>query len=257
MGLFSFGKKKKEDSMRDLDKMPEPPKPPISKQAQQVRQMPLPPMPPAPMHSRQEHHEETRLELPKLEIPKIGLRHSDDLDHTPINREEKTEGPLFPEIPKLDLTEIEAGEEEKEIPELFPAKEISLPKLTLPAKKFEEHKFELPELEVPDELPEIGETKLDKLDRKIPRELPELEMSNYVSVRKKKNPLFINVDSYSAMIEQLNVTKAKLNEYGSAATRVLEVRTKKAEDMEKWRNLLEDIERKLLQVDNIMFEGGG
>ena len=91
--------------------------------------------------------------------------------------------------------------------------------------------------------------------RHIPGEIPELESFGQ-SPRAKKSPLFINVNVYSEMIEQLNTTRAKLNEYASAASRVIEIRSKKDAVMERWRNSREDVERKLLGIDRILFEGG-
>jgi len=146
-------------------------------------------------------------------------RHKDDLEK-PIPL---IEGPLFPEIPKLDLPELEPAEEA------------------------------LPEIEkVPEHLPAIEEIK--EPEEEVPEDLPELEVEGYA--REKKAPLFINVGIYSQMIDQLNVTRAKLNEYASAATRVMEIRNEKDSTMEKFRKSLEDVERKLLNIDRIIFEGG-
>jgi hypothetical protein len=176
--------------------------------------MPEPPKPPAGMQLR-------------IELPKSG-RHADDLEKTisPLGT------PLFPEIPKLELPELEPAEGEKGIPPV---------------------QLEVPMLEpVPEHLPEIEEF---ETPAEVPEELPELESFAY-EPRAKKAPLFINVGIYSEMIEQLNTTRAKLNEYASAATRVIEARARKDAAMEKWRNSLEDIERKLLAIDKILFEGG-
>jgi len=176
--------------------------------------MPEPPKPPASM----------RL---KIELPKISERHKDDLEKPAL----PFEGPLFPEIPKLEFPELEPAEEEKELPAAKPEE----------AEQAPEHLPEIEEFEVPEE---------------IPGEIPELEAEGYEIPKAKKAPLFVNVGLYSEMVEQLNVTRAKLNEYASAATRVAELRNQKDISMEKWRNALEDIERKLLNIDRIVFEGG-
>jgi len=150
----------------------------------------------------------------KIEMPKLSERHFDNL--------ETAEGPLFPEMPKLDLPELE------------------------PAEK------EMPKEEAPFNLPEIEEMEIPK---EIPDEIPEMETPGFAPMA-KKSPLFINVDTYSEMTDQLNTTRAKLNEYASAAARVMEIRMRKDSLMEKWRTSLEDAERKLLAVDKILFEGG-
>ena len=188
MALFGFGKKNKAAAM------PEPPRPP---------------RPPSPPQIR-------------IEMPKLSERHTDDLE----KQAPEIEGPLFPEIPRLELPELEPAEEKKSI-----------------AASYEK---------VPEQLPELEDIEVPS---EIPEEIPEIETSGFAP-RIKKSPLFINVDTYSDMIEQLNVTRAKLNEYASAASRVIEFRTKKDSLMEKWRGSLEDTERKLLAIDRMLFEGG-
>lgn len=167
----------------------------------------------------------TAMPQPPKPMAKVSERHKDDLEkQVPLLEE----GPLFPEIPNLELPELE------------------------PPKEF---KLELPQAEeekAPEHLPELEEISLEE---EIPEELPELETAEYAP-KEKRMPLFINVNIYSEMIGQLNTARAKLNEYASAAARVVEIRSEKDAAMEKWRNALEDIERKLLAVDRILFEGG-
>ncbi len=171
--------------------------------------MPQPPKPNSPPQLR-------------IELPNFSKRHSDDLEK-PAPR---TEGLLFPDIPNLDLPELEPAELPMGIPPFEEAERI------------------------PERLPELEHIELPS---KIPEELPELE-EEYIP-RVKKSPLFINVDVYSEMIEKLNSTRAKLNEYVSATGRIEELRTRKESTMEKWRNSLEEIERKLLFADKIFFGG--
>jgi len=158
----------------------------------------------------------------KLQLNNISPRHTDDLEKPmPVS-----EGPLFPDIPKLDLPELEPAEEEKE--SLFVETTENIPE-QLP---------ELEHVEIPSEIPE---------------DLPEIEVE--YSSKIKKAPLFINVDVFSGMIDKLNIIRAKLSEYVSATGRVEELKTRKESSMEKWRNNLEDIERKLLLIDRIFFGG--
>jgi hypothetical protein len=182
----------------------------ISKSKKEIA-IPQPPKAPSPIQLR-------------IELPNTSQRHNDDLG-TPMP---PREGPLFPDIPNLDLPELEPAETEKGLPPLGEPEKIP------------EHLPELEHVELPSEIPE---------------ELPDIEAESY-SPRAKKNPLFVNVDVYAQMLEKLNATRAKLNEYVSATGRIEELRSRKEATMEKWRNGLEDIERKLLFVDKIIFEGG-
>jgi len=240
MALFGLGKKKKEAAVQ--------------------------PMPPAPIPP-----DSLQVQVPHLNIPDISKRHIDDLEK---KEADVTEGPLFPEIPKLEINEIAEPEEKNRLPpeiprdsetdisktaleEEFPKEITKISGFQTPRTKSTEErelaapKIEAPKIKIPDRLPEIEDFEIPP---EVPGELPELETHEQRPL--KKAPLFINVDSYAEMIEQLNVTRAKLNEYLSSSSRVLEIRAKKDESMEKWRNLLEDIERKLISIDYIMFEGG-
>ena len=158
----------------------------------------------------------------KLQLNNLSQRHTDDLEK-PIPMDE---GPHFPDISRLDLPELEPAEEEGE--PLFVETTENIP-AQLP---------ELDHVEIPAEIPE---------------ELPEIDVE-YTS-KIKKAPLFVNVDVFSGMIDKLNTIRAKLSEYVSATGRVEELKTRKESSMEKWRNNLEDIERKLLLIDRIFFGG--
>lgn len=187
--------------------------------------MPPPPLPPRPSMPPQF----------KIQLGNISPRHMDDLEKPmPVSQ-----GPLFPDIPKLDLPELEPAEEEKET--FFDS----------PPEEKEEHLFVEPSGNIPANLPELEQV---EIPAEIPEDLPELEVD--YSSKIKKAPLFINVDVFSGMMEKLNTIRAKLSEYVSATGRVEELKTRKEASMEKWRTNLEDIERKLLLIDRIFFGGG-
>ncbi len=88
MALFGKGKKKKEIAMhipplpeqKNLSHMPKPPKPP---------EMATPPQP------------KKSQEMAPLTLPNVSERHKDDLE---ISTPQK--GPVFPDIPKLELPEM-------------------------------------------------------------------------------------------------------------------------------------------------------
>jgi len=191
----------------------------------------------------------------KLMAPSAAARHKDDLEKpTPALK-----GPLFPEIPKLELPELEAPEEKEE--------KINLDGLKLPEIKLtkeqpkKEEKLELPELEteevVPLEFPEKEEELPgielpEELD--IPEALPELEDFEYRP--KKQKPVFININKYNQMIDQLNKMKTKLTDYSAISSKIVQIKDSKDKALEKYRQTLEEIERKLLYVDKTFFEGG-
>lgn len=143
----------------------------------------------------------------------------------------------FPELPASTPERSPEGFPELEsAPENFPelSEEISLP--------------ELPEIpEAPGILPDIEEFAEEKTS-----ELPELKIIH----TGKSKPLFINVASYRDLMEQLNNAKSVLTEYAGFSAKLNEIKISKDNSYEKWRNVLEAIERKLLYLDKIIFEGG-
>lgn len=168
----------------------------------------------------------------------VSDRHKDDLEKpTPV-----IQGPLFPEMPKLDLPELEAPEEKKE--------ELKLPEI----EEKEEIPEKLPELEIP----EIEMLKIKRPEKEIsfeiPESLPDIEEFEYRP--RKQKPVFMDIRKYNEMIEQLNQMKTKLTDYATVSTKMAEIKDEKERAMEKYRHTLEDIERKLLYADRVFFEGG-
>ena len=193
----------------------------------------------------------------EIEVPKpsetkkeaVSDRHNDDLDKpTPV-----LQGPLFPEMPKLDLPELEAPEE-KPI-------EIKLPEIKIPEMppKMAIDKKEIPD-ELPElELPELGILKAPKRETSIlkfaiPESLPDIEDFEYKP--KKQKPVFMDIRRYASMVEELNQMKTKIMDYATVSGKMTEIKDEKERAMEKYRHSLEDMERKLLYVDRVLFEGG-
>lgn len=143
-----------------------------------------------------------------------------------------------------------------DIPELtFP--EIPGPKEEKPIEAVPEELPDVSSIEIP-ELPEIPEAPgvVPDLEEMAPDEMPpELSEFRAVSAVKSKS-LFVNVDDYRELMEQLNKAKSVLSEYANFSARLNELKVSKENAYEKWRNALEAIERKLLYIDKIIFEGG-
>ncbi len=143
----------------------------------------------------------------------------------------------IPEAPELafpEIPEIEAQENPSEEAPGISEKEFSLP--------------ELPEIpEAPGIIPDIEELGGEKL-----QELPGLS----VSITKSRKPLFVNIDDYRELISQLSNAKSLLAENAGFAARVNNLKVSRDEAYEKFRGALETIERKLLYMDKIIFEGG-
>ncbi len=145
------------------------------------------------------------------------------------------------ELPDLELPELPPlpGEEEfmPEIEEPEPTKKIpEFPKIK-PIKE---------EIPIKPILP-IPELKKPKVKAIKPVEKEEAEIP--------KKEIFLKVDHYKNVLESLNVVKKKINESEKIVERLNEIKNTKDKEFEKWRTLLEDMERKFVYVDKTFFEG--
>lgn len=154
----------------------------------------------------------------------------------------------IPEAPELTFPEIPSLESGLEHPSEAPS--VSQPPGKLP--EISEELPEMPELpeipEAPGVIPDIEEF----IPEKKPGELPDIK----VPAVKGKQPLFINLDEYRELMEHLNKAKSALTEYTGVSSKLSELKTSKDNSYEKFRNTLEAIERKLLYIDKVIFEGG-
>ncbi|MEM4336955.1 MAG: hypothetical protein QXG86_03045, partial [Candidatus Woesearchaeota archaeon] len=191
-------------------------------------------------------------------------RHEDDLEKpTPIIK-----GPLFPDIPKLELPEIMAPEESKEDKKVEVAEEgvskkieeLNIPELEIGKVEIPKLEKKVEEKEVPETIPELEihdfkftKTKIEdnylssKHEIIIPDSLPAIESFEYKP--KKQKPVFIDLNKYNEIVTQLNQMKMKINDYAMFSTKMSEIKNEKERAMEKYRHALEEIERKLLYVD--------
>ncbi len=161
--------------------------------------------------------------------------------------------PAFP-MPEGDIPAIRPAEGPEELPELPPAEPY----------KQEEKPAELPEAPMP-ELPEAPagpEIPEASPEEPVPEtvEAPEpaekaVEMPE--TVRRPVGPAFVAVDEYRAIIEHSNRVRTKLDEAGEFVRRLSEIKSEEEKTFEKWRSQLEEIERRLGQIDRFIAKAKG
>lgn len=160
--------------------------------------------------------------------------------------------PAFPS-PEGDIPEIRAPEMTEEIPspEEAPAElpEIPGPEMPeAPVPKPEEMApmEEFPsEPSEPEELHEVAEVEEVPAQEEI--EIPERE-----TVRRPVGPAFVAVDEYRTIMEHSDRVKAKLAESDEFVHRLSEIKADEEKAFDKWRSQLEEIERKLGQIDRVI-----
>lgn len=73
-------------------------------------------------------------------------------------------------------------------------------------------------------------------------------------IKEFKKEVFLKVDQYKNAIEDIVVAKQRINESERIVERLNEIKNMKDKEFEKWRNLMEDIERKFVYIDKTFFE---
>ncbi len=69
-----------------------------------------------------------------------------------------------------------------------------------------------------------------------------------------RGPLFVRMGDYRVILEDVASLKNHINEADNLLVRMNELKNEEDKQFEKWRVQLEDIERKLVYADKILFE---
>ncbi len=220
MALFN---KKKED-------LPSPP----SLESTDLPEAPLPPhlenTPPPP-------HIGSHSDFPELpETP-------DELPEFPGKKEYTYEPelpPVNPDIPSTPAVDVMPEDMDQMVEQQ--ADSISKPEIVpLGGEEFDEAVGEEVQKIEEDEF-EVEQDMLDSL-----KETRCLDFSK---------PLFVLVDNYKCVLEELSETKNVLKNSEDILFRVNELKNEMDKKYELWRTEMEDVQRKLVFVDKTLFEGG-
>ena len=71
-------------------------------------------------------------------------------------------------------------------------------------------------------------------------------------VRRMPGPMFVSVDDYRTIMEHSERVRAKLADAENFVHRLGEIKAEEEKVFDKWRGQLEDVERKLAQVDRVV-----
>ena len=92
-----------------------------------------------------------------------------------------------------------------------------------------------------------------QFDRLIGRE-EKSELRELRTHEHYAKPIFVEVDDYRKVLDYVAGIKTDIKDSENILTRLQDIKTSKEKEFEKWRNFLEDVERKLLYVDKTLFE---
>jgi len=122
-------------------------------------------------------------------------------------------------------------------------------------------KEELPTFPTPEEIPEIrkevvkekrGFSVLEKAESMAVNEQQE-ELDERDELKLKK-PIFVYLDSYKEMMNELTVVQNTLKEGADSLVRVAEFKEDQDKEFNKWDAQLKDVQRKLTYVDRRLFK---
>ena len=70
----------------------------------------------------------------------------------------------------------------------------------------------------------------------------------------KKNPIFVNVEDYAALIESIKGTKTNFKIFQERFENLETIKDTKFEELETLNKILETLQRRIISVDNHLFE---
>lgn len=100
----------------------------------------------------------------------------------------------------------------------------------------------IPKEDVPRALPALA--------LRAPAERPSIMMT-HPSARKD---VFVDVSQYSTVLDELDKLKSAIIKGQNTLNEVMGMKSEEDAEFEKWRNVLEDMERKLLFIDKTLFD---
>lgn len=108
------------------------------------------------------------------------------------------------------------------------------------------------DLGILDSEPDVSDDKLPDLDNLSSTEnldaIPEVAQSTF-----NEGPLFVKVDTFKDVIEVIDISRDELADSLTLGDNILETFNKETLDIDKFKTLLFDVNKKLYQVEEILF----
>ena len=149
-------------------------------------------------------------------------------------------GEEIPHPPDFDLSK-DLPQLSKETPEFPPIPEA--PDIEKPIKA-----PEMPPVPDSQEMKQEPATQMP-----VREEAPRLQREDILPKHSAEGPIFARVDYYKSILEDSKVIQSNLKEADTILSGLTELKNEEDKTFEKWRIQLEDIQRKLNYVDNLIF----
>lgn len=67
-------------------------------------------------------------------------------------------------------------------------------------------------------------------------------------------PVFVKVDEYKEILDVLDMVKGKISEIRETLNSINELRNEEDSEVSAWSGTIDDIEKKIEEIDSMMFE---
>ena len=67
-------------------------------------------------------------------------------------------------------------------------------------------------------------------------------------------PVFVKVDEYKEILDVLDMVKGKISEIRETLSSINELRNEEDSEVSMWNGTIDDIEKKIEEIDRMMFE---
>lgn len=160
---------------------------------------------------------------------------------------ELPEAPGLPSLAGLGIEQMPSA------PTRAPPQEQSIPTVTGASEEDEEPHMMMQETqEEAHEAPELPD--LQDLEEPVimePTIMPPKRMVDGGSIK----PMFISIEDYQDILSSIGNIKDALHETESAMSRLNELKNAQERILEDWRTHIEDAERKITYIDQVIFRG--
>ena len=114
------------------------------------------------------------------------------------------------------------------------------------------------------EAPELPEMPEETLEAPAQFEVPEQPQPEPIEEhehtepeaphRMHNGPMFVSVQDYQIILNGVSAIKSKLSETDESFKKLQAIKQQQDKQLEDWRSTLEDVQRKLTYVDDVLFE---
>lgn len=171
----------------------------------------------------------------------------------------------LPPPPPPELLNQEMPQEQIELPPLpdLPPLEIQIQEPLPDPKSYEIPSLETEEFPLPPiEVMPKREVQVKSVENQrvfgVSKQSFETDESKQLQVietiPKKDAPVFVKIDEYRNILENINMIRTKVNESDYVIEALGDLRSKIESEFEKWREDLEEMQAKLVHIDKVVFE---